>query len=226
MLAGDLTEKFIADVKQRFESRTPAPLLGSPVLKSLGASVGTLIEAGAKLVTGGKPIEGACKFNNTLLRVDAEQFLKKPHQLQTEAFGNVSLVVVARDLPQAQAVIEQLEGNLTGCIYTSTTAEDDASYDALAPTLRLRVGRLLNDKMPTGVAVSPAMNHGGPYPATGHPGFTAVGIPASLHRFAVLQCFDNVRQHRLPLPLRDRNPSGKMWRLIDGTWARDDVASS
>ena len=39
-----------------------------------------------------------------------------------------------------------------------------------------------NDKMPTGVAVSPAMNHGGPYPATSHPGFTAVVI-LSLPRY-------------------------------------------
>jgi hypothetical protein len=64
-------------------------------------------------------------------------------------------------------------------------------------------GRLLTDKMPTGFAVSPAMNHGGPYPATGHPGFTPVGIPASLRRFAALQCYDNVRPNRLPPPLRD-----------------------
>ena len=69
-----------------------------------------------------------------------------------------------------------------------------------------RVGRLLNDKMPTGVAVSPAMNHGGPFPATGHPGFTAVGIPAALRRFAALHSYDNVRPHRLPPALRDENP--------------------
>ena len=58
--------------------------------------------------------------------------------------------------------------------------------------------------MPTGVAVSPAMNHGGPYPATGHPGFTAVGIPASLRRFAMLHCYDGVRPNRLPQALRDK----------------------
>ena len=34
-------------------------------------------------------------------------------------------------------------------------------------------------------------------------GFTAVGIPASLRRFAALQCYDNVRPHRLPPQLRD-----------------------
>jgi NADP-dependent aldehyde dehydrogenase len=77
--------------------------------------------------------------------------------------------------------------------------------------------------MPTGVAVSPAMNHGGPFPATGHPGFTAVGIPASLRRFAMLQCFENVRPQRLPAALQNKNPNGKMWRLIDGQWSQADI---
>jgi NADP-dependent aldehyde dehydrogenase len=67
------------------------------------------------------------------------------------------------------------------------------------------------------------MNHGGPYPATGHPGFTAVGIPASLVRFAMLQCYDNVRPHRLPACLQDKNPNGQMWRRIDGRWTQADV---
>ena len=71
-----------------------------------------------------------------------------------------------------------------------------------------------------GVAVSPAMNHGGPYPSTSHPGFTAVGIPASLARFAALQCYDNVRQNRLPTVLKDKIENPATWRLIDGTWVR------
>jgi NADP-dependent aldehyde dehydrogenase len=50
--------------------------------------------------------------------------------------------------------------------------------------------------------VSPAMNHGGPYPATGHPGFTSVGIPTSIVRFTALQSYDNVRPDRLPDFLR------------------------
>jgi NADP-dependent aldehyde dehydrogenase len=102
-------------------------------------------------------------------------------------------------------VLSHLEGNLTGSIYSDTTGKDDTLYEELSPLLRSRVGRLLNDKMPTGVAVTPAMNHGGPFPATGHPGFTAVGIPAAMRRFAMLQCFDNVRPHRLPVALRDKN---------------------
>ncbi|MEZ4610439.1 MAG: hypothetical protein R2838_09395 [Caldilineaceae bacterium] len=61
--------------------------------------------------------------------------------------------------------------------------------------------------MPTGVAVVPSHEPRGPYPATGHPGFTAVGIPASMLRFGALYCYDNVRPHRLPPELQDKNPS-------------------
>jgi len=89
--------------------------------------------------------------------------------------------------------------------------------------MRARVGRFLNDKMPTGVAVTAAMNHGGPFPSTGHPGFTAVGIPASLRRFAMLACYDNVRPSRLPLILRDQTPESNPWRSIDGTWTRGNA---
>ncbi len=130
---------------------------------------------------------------------------------------------MATDLDEAAAVVDQFEGNLTGCIYSHSGDADDESYRRLEPRLRICVGRLLNDKMPTGVAVSPAMNHGGPYPATGHPGFTAVGLPASIRRFAMLQCYDNVREHRLPAELRDANLADGMWRWIDGDWTRENV---
>jgi len=138
-------------------------------------------------------------------------------------FGNASLIVVGSDIAEAGRICEQLEGNLTGCVYSHTGGADDPAYDKLAPILRQKVGRLLNDKMPTGVAVSPAMNHGGPYPATGHPGFTAVGIPAALRRFAALECYDGVRANRLPPLLQNKNPSGQTWRLIDGKWTTGDV---
>jgi NADP-dependent aldehyde dehydrogenase len=188
--------------------------------------VASLREAGAELVTGGEPNKPpAVSFQNTLLRVSGGQFLKNAQRLQTEAFGNATLGVVVDGLEQAKAVAAQLEGSLTASLYSAADGSDDALCDALAPVLRHRAGRLLNDKMPTGVAVSPAMNHGGPFPATGHPGFTAVGIPASLRRFAMLACYDNVRPHRLPPWLRDESPNGTMWRSIDGKWTQGAVGS-
>jgi NADP-dependent aldehyde dehydrogenase len=226
LLAGDSAEAFIDAVKARFEAAAVTPLLSSGVVRSLAGSVKVLEEAGARIVTGGAPAAGpGYRFANTLLRVDGSRFVAEPGKLQTEAFGNATLVVVARDAAEAGAVLQSLEGNLTGSFYTDTRGGDDALHDVLAPRLRPRVGRLLNDKMPTGVAVTPAMNHGGPFPATGHPGFTAVGIPASLRRFGMLQCFDSVRPSRLPPALRDENPTGRTWRLVDGTWSRGDVGA-
>ena len=225
LLAGADSEAFIADVRARFDASAPPPLLSSGVARSLAGSVDRLRAAGAELLTGGKPLPApGSRYANTLLRVGGGAFLASPDELQGEAFGSAALLVVAKDASEAAAILGRLHGNLTGSIYTDTRGADNALYDRLAPLLRARVGRLLNDKMPTGVAVSPAMNHGGPYPSTGHPGFTAVGIPASLRRFAQLQCYDNVREERLPLLLRSKNPAGAAWRLVDGRWTQADLS--
>ncbi len=224
VLHNEKSEAFFAKVAELFQS-PPGVLLGEGGVHTIADAVQKLQAAGAQLVVGGYEVEGpGYRYANTLLRISGDDFLKRPHDLQIEAFGVVSLVVFAKDIAQMQAIAAALEGNLTGCLYSHTGGDDDALYEQVAPLLRTKVGRLLNDKMPTGVAVSPAMNHGGPYPATGHPGFTAVGIPAAMLRFGALHCYDNVRQHRLPPELQDKNPTGTMWRLIDGVWTQKDVA--
>jgi len=226
VFAGERTEAFVDKVRANIQAGPVNALLSSGVKSALVKSIDVLVGAGAELLTGGKPVDKpGSYFENTLLRVSGETFLKDPHTLQTEAFGNASMIVVVEDVSQAAEVLETLEGNLTGCVYSHTGADDDAMYDRLSPLLRSRVGRLLNDKMPTGVAVSPAMNHGGPFPATGHPGFTAVGIPAALRRFGMVACYDNVRPARLPELLQDKNPNGSVWRYIDGVFTQGDVGS-
>ncbi|HWL08722.1 MAG TPA: aldehyde dehydrogenase (NADP(+)) [Planctomicrobium sp.] len=224
---GPFTEPFIRAVAEKFAASPVGTLLGEGTEVHLRAGIVALQRAGASVVTGAEPVDiSRYCYANTLLRASGDDFLADPAGLQTEAFGNTALIIVAKDDDQLEAITRQLEGGLTGCLYSSTTGEDDPLYERIEPILRQRVGRLLNDKMPTGVAVSPAMNHGGPYPATGHAGFTAVGIPASLKRFAVLQCYDNVRPHRLPPPLRNENPNPKTWRLIDLQWTQGDVKSA
>jgi len=143
----------------------------------------------------------------------------------TEAFAAVHLVILADSADELVLVAGALHGTLTAAIYSDVAGSDDALERRLAPLLRTRAGRLLNDKMPTGVAVSSAMNHGGPFPATGHPGFTSVGLPASIARFTALHCYDQVRPARLPRELRDENPD-KLWRDIDGEWSRGDVSAA
>lgn len=224
LLRDEVSEWFIERMKDQFQTAPVGTLLSEGVLHSLDESVKALQDAGADLLIGGTVGGGTgYSYRNTLLRVSGSRFLEQPEHLQQEAFGNASLFVIAAGLDQAKAVIDAVEGNLTGSIYSARDGADEALYDQLVPILRRKVGRLLNDKMPTGVAVSPAMNHGGPYPATGHAGFTAVGIPTALLRFAMLQCFDNVREPRLPPELRDQNPTGTLWRMIDGMWTQGDV---
>jgi NADP-dependent aldehyde dehydrogenase len=224
LIRNNKTELFIDTLAANFSNGKPGTLLASSGPDNIINALNTLTSAGAKVIAGGNKIESdGFSFANTLLRVDGEKFLENPGALQAEAFGTVSLLVVAEDVNRLKQVASVLEGNLTGSIYTDTQGSDDELYKIIEPELRTKVGRLLNDKMPTGVAVVSSMNHGGPYPATGHPGFTAVGLPASMLRFAALHCYDNVRQQRLPVELQDKNPTGKMWRLIDGEWTQKNV---
>ena len=217
-------EAFLKEASKHFESAAPGYLLGEGVLKKIGAVLENLVRSGARVVVGGKKISGpGFRHENTLLRLPGDVFLAKPQAFQEEVFGSVSLLVFAENLDQTAAILENMEGSLTGSVYSAEDGRDEAIYDRIEPILRRKVGRLLNDKMPTGVAVSPAMAHGGPYPATGHPAFTSVGIPASFLRFTALQSYDHVRERRLPPELRDKNPTGRMWRLIDGEWTRQDI---
>jgi alpha-ketoglutaric semialdehyde dehydrogenase len=203
VIASDAAEAFVKELTAAIASREPHALLSSTSRDSLHASIEALQHAGAKLLTGGKNVPGkGYRYTSTLLRVSGKAFLAEAEELQREAFGNEVMTIVAADEAELLQVLEHLEGQLTGTVYSSASGADDALYARVAPVLRRKVGRLLNDKMPTGVAVSPAMNHGGPFPATGHPGFTAVGIPTSIARFTALHSYDNVRPERLPEFLR------------------------
>ena len=210
LFAGDAAETFLGELATVFEGREPHALLARAVRDRLGESIEALRSAGAEVQTGAKALPGSgYRYANTLLRVPGEIFLSKPEEFLREAFGNEVLAVTVANDRQLLDALGHLEGNLTASVYSaapgssSSWGADEALYEKLAPLLRRKAGRFLNDKMPTGVAVSPAMNHGGPFPATGHPGFTAVGFPAAITRFTALYCYDHVREDRLPEWLRE-----------------------
>ena len=201
--AGDAGEAFASALRGKFAAADTPPLLAENVVDGLAAGVKTLTDAGAELLCGGSPADGGgFRFQNTLLRVGGDRFLADPHTFQTECFGPCTLLVTTDGPQRRLAVAGTLEGQLTACVCTGGDDADGAEYGPLSAVLRPRCGRLLNDKMPTGVAVVPAMNHGGPFPASGQPHFTAVGVPASLTRFTRLACYDSVREDRLPAALR------------------------
>lgn len=216
-------DAFAGAATEHFAAAAPMVLFSRGGVDHLRQAVATLRQAGAELLAGGDAGEGAgFRYAPTLLSVDAADFLARPRALQTEAFGPVALLLRVADTDEMAAAARAFEGNLTGTLYRAADGSDDAAWQAVAPLLRARVGRLINSKMPTGVAVSAAQNHGGPFPSTGHPGFTAVGMPSAIHRFAALHSYDAVPDALLPMELRDANPGG-VQRLIDGQWTSADV---
>lgn len=201
-IAGEQTDKFLAGMVEKYRTAPVGTLLTQGVRDNLADSIQVLRQAGAELLAGGQPGGGTgFSHQHTLLRTTGSHFLTNALALQREAFGNATLAVVCKDIAELKSSLKQLEGQLVGSIYSDTTGKEDSIYTQLEPILRNKAGRLLNDKMPTGVMVSPAMNHGGPFPATGHPHFTAVGFPASIRRFCMLACYDGVRPGRLPVAL-------------------------
>ncbi|RLD29393.1 MAG: aldehyde dehydrogenase (NADP(+)) [Bacteroidetes bacterium] len=110
-----------------------------------------------------------------IVTVSGTAFLNNSN-LHQEVFGPFSMVVQCRDEAQLLKVISNLEGQLTGTIIAEQ--EDYKSLQPLIEQLQNRVGRIIINGVPTGVEVSDAMTHGGPYPASTDSRFTAVGNQA------------------------------------------------
>lgn len=138
-------------------------------------------------------------------------------ELTTEIFGPSSVAVRARSRDELLQIAEGLDGTLTTSVFG--TPEDLEENRDLVAVLETKAGRLIFNGFPTGVEVSPAMNHGGPYPATGDPKFTSVGT-ASIARFLRPVCFQNFPQPLLPVELQNSNERG-IWRMINGTLTKD-----
>ena len=155
--------------------------------------------------------EGQNQGVGALFETDAASFLADA-TLGHEVFGSSSLVIRCRDLDEVGRVIGSLEGQLTASLHLDPA--DEAAAAPLVPLLAQRVGRVLANGWPTGVEVSPAMVHGGPFPATSDSCTTSVGTLAML-RFLRPVCFQNLPAALLPPALTDGNGWG-IARRVDG----------
>jgi 2,5-dioxopentanoate dehydrogenase len=122
-------------------------------------------------------------------------------KLQDEVFGPFTMLVLCADMNEMYAVAKTLHGQLTATIHCD--AEDTIIARTLTDLLRERAGRIVFNGVPTGVEVSPAMVHGGPYPATTDSRFTAVGT-AAIRRWLRPVTYQNCPPEILPEVLRDR----------------------
>lgn len=147
----------------------------------------------------------------TLAKTSGTKFLEN-NNLHHEIFGPFSLLVECENQEELEQVIEALEGQLTGTIMGS---ENDLNANKeLIGLLQNKVGRLIFNAAPTGVEVSHAMNHGGPFPSTTDSRFTSVGTGA-IKRFVRPMCFQGMPEAFLPQELRNDNPLN-ISRIVNG----------
>ncbi|QGN59563.1 aldehyde dehydrogenase (NADP(+)) [Nostocoides sp. HKS02] len=143
----------------------------------------------------------------TIVSVPVSTLLGERDRLLDEAFGPLSIVVEYDDETNLAALCADLfAGNLTGTVHIAT-GEDTPALRQLLSALSSQVGRVIINGWPTGVAVTPAMQHGGPWPATTNDSSTSVGT-ASIGRFLRGVAYQDTPRALLPEPLRDDNPWG------------------
>lgn len=147
----------------------------------------------------------------TLLRTDIARVLADPGTLVTEVFGPASLVIEYDDEDEMVELCRVLEGQLT---VTVCADESDAVAPQLLDAAAQRAGRVLWNQWPTGVSVTYAQQHGGPYPATTAVGTTSVGT-AAIGRFVRPVAYQGVPDALLPAELQEGNPL-QLSRRIDG----------
>ncbi|SEB54677.1 NADP-dependent aldehyde dehydrogenase [Paramicrobacterium humi] len=148
----------------------------------------------------------------TLLTTSVAAVLENRDILAEEMFGPASIIVQYDDESQLTQVAATLDGQLT----TTVQAEPGEQLTELISELQARSGRVIWNAWPTGVTVTYAQQHGGPYPATTAAGTTSVGT-AAVRRFLRPVSYQGFPDEALPLALQENNPWGIM-RRVDGEW--------
>lgn len=214
------TETFLEKLADAVRTAPCGTMLTSGIRDSFVESRGkiTAIAGVTTLASGTAADATLTQAETSVARTTAEKFLAEP-TLATEAFGPFTLVVVAENAGELAACAAALEGQLTATVHG--TASDLAGARALIATLEQKVGRIVVNGFPTGVEVCPAMNHGGPYPATTDVRFTSVGT-AAIFRFARPICYQALADDLLPPALQNANPLGLV-RLVNGAPTRDPL---
>lgn len=208
--AGRLDEDKLRDL---VEAQPPARLLNDRIDAGFGTGLESL-QAHPDLSVIAKGVrQPDGNWSPTLLRTSVDRLVAHAEELVQECFGPVSLVVEYDDEAQLLQVARLLEGQLTATVHAEA---EDGIVPELLEELAERAGRVVWNGWPTGVSVTWAMQHGGPYPATTSPLHTSVGA-AAVARFLRPVTYQGVPDHFLPEGLREGNPL-KLPRRVEGNY--------
>lgn len=188
-----------------------APMLNQRTHEGFAAAVDELAARPEVTVLAGST-EVAADPSLTLFATTYDQHTRAREQLEVECFGPAALIVLYDDPAQLVEAAGALDGQLTATV--QGTESEPGLVGSLLDTLADRAGRVLFNGWPTGVSVTFAMQHGGPYPATTAAASTSVGT-AAVERFLRPVSYQSVPDELLPPPLQDANPWG-VPRRVDG----------
>jgi NADP-dependent aldehyde dehydrogenase len=198
---GEAGDQFVTRVSTAVVEAAPGYMLNATIRDGLEAQFAETkrLDGVADAASGGRAPGGGFGVHAAVLATDAETFIATP-ALRDEHFGPVTIVVRCEP-SEMPAVARSIPGSLTGTVHAEDREAGSDAVTSLRDALIERVGRLVWNGFPTGVAIAPAMHHGGPYPATTHSGFTSVG-QASVRRFLRPVTFQDVAAAALPVELR------------------------
>ncbi|MBK7476428.1 MAG: aldehyde dehydrogenase (NADP(+)) [Haliscomenobacter sp.] len=178
-------EPFLKAVAEHLSKLSVGAMLTSGIRQAFLDGIQDLqIQEGITLITPNSTNDVA----PTLLSTTVSYAIAAP-KVTEEVFGPSTLGIIAEDKASVLAFARSLQGHLTATIHA--TEEDIKEYNELIDILTQKVGRLIFNGFPTGVEVSPAMVHGGPFPATTNSGSTSVGTTA-IYRFTRPICFQDL----------------------------------
>jgi NADP-dependent aldehyde dehydrogenase len=121
-------------------------------------------------------------------------------QVVRECFGPLAVAIRYSDIADVISQLSGLQGALAAAVHG--TEPEAGIVAAVTEAVTPKVGRIVYDGYPTGVAVTSAMTHGGPWPATTNALHSSVGSTA-LRRFLRPVTYQNAPQAILPADLRD-----------------------
>lgn len=207
-----VAEQFMKAMAARLAATLEGVMLTPGIRKSFVANTTARAQQpGVKILAQGNAVS-LCSAAPVWFETGAREFLGN-HALSAEIFGPSSLVVWCQDRAELLQVAAEVEGSLTATIMADA-AEAKEQTD-LIEVLATKAGRIVFNGYPTGVEVSHAIVHGGPYPSTSDGGRTTSVGTRALGRWARPVCYQGFADELLPAELQNANPL-KIQRLVNG----------
>lgn len=199
-------------LKNKIPLASPHAMLNSGIKKSHDEIRDQLSSHSFFDIIGVSPTQEGLTSPLTILEISGADLLAHREEAVTEVFGPTAVLVNCKDEAELLAVARAFGGSLTSGIHTAR--EDSTIVAEIMKVLESMSGRVLMNSWPTGVTVTWAMHHGGPYPASTFSSFTSVGAN-SIARFRRPVSFQNTTAEQLPFYLQDDHLV-KVPRRIDG----------